>query len=234
MTLLDFFASIAASLIAGVVLIAVSPVVFRSVRVLLTQLAGRVLRTDVDYVFNDLKDVSEDMVTEITQAASVSIMTSRGKDLHHSGHLRECLDAFIRRPTRDQPLIRVLLPEPGSTWTQDRQKEGESHDVVFPADQLARDIEATVAYVCAMESKSKAELRIANMPHMCRIVLTDRCVYFTMYRSDLPGSKTRVAKYFAHADTYRWLKRLFEQYWSVGRRPCTQVSNEPGKSKGAA
>jgi len=185
-------------------------------------MAGRVLRTDVDYVFKNLKDASEDMVTEITQAASVCIMTSRGKDLHHSGHLRECLDAFIRRPTGEQPLIRVLLPEPGSAWTQDRQEEGESHDAVFPPGQLARDIEATVAYVCAMESKSKAELRVANMPHMCRIVLTDRCVYFTMYRSDLPGSKTRIAKYFAHADTYRWLKRLFEQYWSIGRRPCPQ------------
>lgn len=234
MTLLGFFASIAASLIAGVLLIAFSPIVFKSARRLLTQLAGRVLRTDVDYVFNDLKDASQDMITEITQAGTVSIMTSRGKDLHHSGHLRECLDAIIRRPTKEQPLIRVLLPELGSTWTQDRQMEAESHDVVFPAGQLARDIETTVAYVCAMESKSKAELRIANMPHMCRIVLTDRCVYFTMYRSDVAGSKTRVVKYLAHADTYRWLKRLFEQYWRVGRRPCAQVSNEPTVPQGAS
>jgi hypothetical protein len=209
MTLLGFVASVVASLIAGVLLIAFSPMVFTSARALLTQLAGRVLRTDVDYVFNDLKDASKDMVAEIAQSGSLSIMTSRGRDLHYGGHLRECLDAIIGRPTKEQPLIRVLLPEPGSTWTQERQLEAESHDDMFPAGQLARDIEATVAYVCAMESKSKADLRIANMPHMCRIVMTDRCVYFTMYRSDLSGSKTRVVKYFAHADTYRWLKRLF-------------------------
>jgi hypothetical protein len=223
-TLLGFIASIAASLIAGVLLITFSPIVFRSARAILTRLAGRVLRTDVDYVFNDIKDASRDMVAEIAHAGFVSIMTSRGKDLHYSGQLRECLDAIIRRPPKEQPLIRVLLPEPGSTWTQERQLEAESHDEMFPGGQLAHDIEATVAYVCAMESKSKAELRIANMPHMCRIVMTDRCVYFTMYRSDLSGSKTRVAKYFAHADMYRWLNRLFEQYWSVGRRPCTQAS----------
>ena len=72
MTLLDFLASVAASIIAGIVLLAFSPVVFRSARAFLTQLAGRVLRIDVDYVFKDLKDASEDMVMEISQAASVN------------------------------------------------------------------------------------------------------------------------------------------------------------------
>lgn len=195
--------------------------VFRYVRGLLTYLAGRVLRIDVDYVFKDLKDGSKDMIVELAQARAVSIMTSRGKDLHYGGQLRECLDAIMHAPAKEQPVIRILLPEPGSIWTQERQLEAESHDELFPLGQLARDIETTIAYVGAMESKVKAELRIADMPHICRIVLTDRCVYFTMYRSDLGGSKTRIAKYFAHADTYRWLKRVFEQYWKIGRRPST-------------
>jgi hypothetical protein len=114
----------------------------------------------------------------------------------------------------------VLLPrteEPAdSAWTQQRQNELARFDHAFGRPGLLKEqIETNARFLDQYLNNERAQLRRFSCPHIGRLVITERCAYFTPYRSDSHGRGCPVYK-FRRGDLYDNFSRLFDQLWNAG------------------
>jgi len=211
--MLGFGIDVLASLVAGVVLLVATATVSSRARWLLTGILGRLLDVDIDGVFSDKRDADADVSKELSRAREVSIFAGRGNDLQ-----RSTFDPiFLRRPSTKPLRIRVLLPRTdGATdfdWTQQREDELAAFDPAFGRRALLKEqIENAVRFLDQYVANGSVELRRFSCPHIGRIVVTDRCAYFTPYRNDSHGRDCSVYKY-RRGELYDNFARLFEQLW---------------------
>jgi hypothetical protein len=211
----EFLFSVVASIVAGLVLLATTATLSARVRWLLTGILGRLLDVDIDEVFSDKKAAERDIKREISKARNVAILTGRGNELQ-----RDTFDSlFLHKPATTKVRCRVLLPEtdptrPGYTWTEQRERELATFDRAFGRDLLREQIETNVRFLEQYVAAGQAELRRFNSPHVGRVVLTERCAYFTPYRKDRHGRDSVVYK-FRRGDMYDSYLRLFEQLWEA-------------------
>lgn len=210
-----FAVNVLASLVAGVVVLAVTAIVSSRARWVLTGILGRILDVDIDGVFADKRAAESDVRKELARARDVAIFTGRGNELQ-----RDTFDPiFMHRPASKPLRVRVLLPQSDGPmdydWTQQRQSELARFDQAFGrAGLLKEQIETTARFLDQYVNNGRAELRRFNCPHIGRIVITERCAYFTPYRSDSHGRDCVVYK-FRHGDLYDNFIRLFEQLWDA-------------------
>lgn len=219
MTFEQFLANLAASILAGLLIIGAAALISRSARWILTGLLGRILRIDVDYVFLDSAEVQDDLMTAIERANDVRILTGRGHELQLDMFAR----LFQRRPHGDRVSTRVLLPaeEPSAgqfDWTQQREMELAAFDPAFGNGLLKRQIGTTAEF---LRGHPEVQTRRFQAPHLGRIILTDRFAYFTPYRSDAHGRRSEVLKLW-RGELYDGFARLFELVWQ-GSEPDTAV-----------
>jgi hypothetical protein len=211
----DFIASVAASLLAGILLVVITALASQRARWVLTGLLGRLLDVDVDVVFSDKTTAQSDVQREIKRAHTVAILTGRGSELQ-----RDTFDPlFLHRPAARNVRVRILLPKtavaPGEhDWTLQRETELARFDAAFGKGLLREQIEANARFFQEYVATGKMELRRFQHPHIGRIVLTDRCAYYTPYRNDSHGRDCPVYK-FRRGDMYDNLQRLFDQLWEA-------------------
>jgi hypothetical protein len=210
-----FIASVAASLVAGILLLVITAFTSQRARWILTGLLGRLLGVDVEVVFSDKTAAQADVRHEITRAHDVAILTGRGSELQ-----RDTFDPlFLHRPAARNVRIRILLPKtavaPGEhDWTLQRETELARFDSAFGKGLLGEQIEANLRFFQEYVASGKVELRRFQYPHIGRIVLTDRCAYYTPYRADSHGRDCPVYK-LRRGDLYDNLERLFDQLWEA-------------------
>ena len=95
---------------------------------------------------------------------------------------------------------RVLLPQTdpakaGYEWTAQRERELATFDRAFGPDLLREQIETNVRFLEQYVAAGQVEVRRFSSPHIGRIVLTERCAYFTPYRKDRHGRDSVVYKF---------------------------------------
>jgi len=210
-----FIESVGASLLAGVILVFITAFTSQRARWILTGLLGRLLDVDVDAVFSDKTAAQADVQREIKRAHKVDIMSGRGSELQ-----RDTFDAlFLNRPANRTVSLRILLPKtavaPGEhDWTLQRETELSRFDGAFGKGLLREQIDSNVRFFQEYVASGKVELRRFQYPHIGRVVLTDRCAYYTPYRADRHGRECPVYK-FRRGDLYDNLQRLFDQLWNA-------------------
>jgi hypothetical protein len=216
-TVFNFLLSILASFIAGIILIWAAALVSQQARWVLTGLLSRLLNVDIDYVFNNKYEAQSDIEKELSRTHDVLILTSRGNELQR----RTFATLFHQRPESRQVSIRILLPKTEiapSDYDWVRQREGElaQFDPAFGKGLLKDQIEGTARFLQQHLSNGTVELRRFNHPHIGRVLITDRFLYYTPYRSDAHGSETEIFKFRRGGGMYDNFRRLFEQLWDAG------------------
>jgi len=211
---MSFLSNLLASLLAGIILIIALGALSEKARWLLTSLLGRFLGIDVEYVFPNKNAAATDITSELKRSTRVDLFTSRGNELQRGTF------AYLlgERPSGRQIRFRLLLPNPQRTadvhdWIAQRERELESFDPAFGTGILRSQIKANVQFLQQYVNHSLVDLRLFDCPHIGRILITDRFVYFTPYRKDSHGRDTPVIKYRSGGDMYNSLARLFEQLW---------------------
>ena len=211
-----FIETILAELIAGILLIVLSSFLSKKARWVLTATLGRLLDIDVEYVFRNKREADVDIREEIDDASFVYLLTGRGNELQ-----RETFAGALGPPKGRKPDFRILLPvarpkanEPD--WTEQREREIAAVDTAFGKGILRDQLETTIKFLSPYVSVGDLELKHFNYPHIGRILITDRVVYFTPYRRDSHGRDSHVIKYRRGGEMYDWFLRLFNQLWEQG------------------
>jgi hypothetical protein len=84
--------------------------------------------------------------------------------------------------------------------------------VALAVARMREQIETNVRFLEQYVAAGQVEVRRFSSPRIGRIVLTERCAYFTPYRKDRHGRDSVVYK-FRRGDMYDSYSRLFEQLW---------------------
>ncbi|MFD6921314.1 hypothetical protein ACFV99_14015 [Streptomyces sp. NPDC059944] len=209
-----FVQDILVSLVASGVFVALAWALSKTARRTLRGIAAHLLRLDVEEVFASGPDVAADLTRELSRARDVAILTSRGLDLQR-GPFQE----LWRRCQSGGCRCRVLLPRLDVAagerdWIDDREEELHAFDTAFGTGLLRRQITTTYEYLAPLTTAG-VEVRSYNIPHLVRVVLTERSVYVTLYRADQHGWNTTIRKY-RRGETYDLWTRMFSKLWQEG------------------
>ena len=216
--LFNFFINgVLASIVGSIILIVLGGLFSRNVRWLLTGALGRLLDVDIEYVFRSKSAADEDIVKEIEKASFVYLMTGRGNDIQR-GLFNKALQ---RKPRGKLSEFKIMLPltQKSSTtdWITQREKELATFDPAFGNGVLRDQVNMTIKYLENFVGKGDIELRLFDSPHIGRIIITDRVVYFTPYSAHAHGRDCRVVKHRRSSDFYDCFVRLFHQLWDVSQ-----------------
>lgn len=209
-----FIEGVLASLIAGILLIVLGGILSRKARWVLTATLGRLLDVDIEYVFRSQEEMAEDLKKELGHTSSIYLLTGRGNDLQRATFV----NVLSHKPKGRLSNFKILLPqsrpkEGEPDWTRQRENELAAVDPAFGSGVLRDQIDTTVKFLSSYVSSGDVELKLYNYPHIGRILITDRVVYFTPYRKEAHGRDSRIIKYRRGGEMYDFFLRFFNQLW---------------------
>jgi hypothetical protein len=109
----------------------------------------------------------------LARARWVKVLAGRGNELTRDNFRSLWQDVSARLES-----IQILLPDPGITANSclaDREAELREWDPGYRVGLLAQQVGANIEYISAVASRRpNLELRLYNLPNICRIVLTTR------------------------------------------------------------
>jgi len=208
--------SIGGSVIAGVLVLLVGGVVSERFRWILTAALGRLVDSDVDFVYGSPRAAEGDVHEELGKARIVHLFAGRGNELQ-----REVFAPVLgANPSARLREVKILLPctdHPcsGIDWVEDRESELASIDPAFGNDTLRNQIRTSSAFLEPLVRVGRLEVRRYDLPHLGRILVTDRCAYLTPYPADAHGRNSKVIKYRRSGEMYEFLERTFLKIWAA-------------------
>lgn len=211
---MTFAESVLASIVAGLLVLAVAGVVSDRVRQALTAAFSRMVGADIERVFPTPRHAADDVRTELARSQHVALLTGRGNELQ-----REVFAAVLAVEGRTRTrTVRILLPctehaSSGTNWVADREAELAAFDPAFGDGVLTAQIRTTAGFLKPLAKVGRVSVRRYDLPHFGRILLTDRCVYLTLYRADAHSRDCKVVKYGRAGEMYDSLARFFEKAW---------------------
>ncbi len=214
----DWLQGIATSVVGGVVLLiflaVVGAVFSRQARWVLNGALGRLLGIELDKVYESSAMAQPDLTYDMRRARTVAIFTGRGDELQ-----REAFKPlFAGRPEHRSVRVRVLLPATNTgarvDWVKQREIELGRFDASFGHGLLRRQIGSNVEFLRGYQGRN-VEVRRYSMPHLGRLVITERAAYLAFYRADVHGRECHVYR-FHRGDFYDGLVRIFELAWDAG------------------
>jgi len=213
---MNFVISVLASVIGGALLLVIAGNLSQKARWVLIGVLSRILDVDIDYVFKDKKSSEGDMRKEIELAHWILFFAGRGNELQRdtfssvfSKHTSERLDSF-----------RILLPETSLpsgeyNWLNQREQELATFDPAYGDGLLSNQVESNITFLKSHIKDQKIQLRRYNMPNVGRLVITDRCLFYTPYSKEAHGRHSKVYKFRRHCEMYENMLRFFEQIWTA-------------------
>jgi hypothetical protein len=210
---MNIIESFISSLLAGIVIILFGGIFSRKLKWILTATMGRILGIDTEFVFKNPRDAEADLMKEITHAKFIKLFTGRGNELQ-----RETFKIALTNSDRKNRKIKILLPlshlrPDEKDWTKQREMELSQFDHAFGNGVLKDQIDTTIKFLNNLAVKGVVEIKYYNHPHMGRILLTDKTVYFTPYRDDAHGRDCNVIKYRRGGIMYDYFLRYFNLLW---------------------
>lgn len=202
------------SLLASLLFVVLAWAVSKTARQFVRRLAAHLFRLDIEEVFANGREAAPDIKRELGRAREVSILTSRGAELQ-----RDSFEELLLRSQSGRCRCRILLPELNiaageQDWITDREEEIQVFDAAFGTGLLRRQIAATYDYLTPLSRPGYLDVRGYSVPHIGRIIATERVVYLTPYSADRHGRESRVIKY-RRGETYDFLMRLTEKLWEA-------------------
>lgn len=213
--MLEFIASVFASVLASFIFLALGLTFSRKARQAATAALSVLVDGDLLEAFRRRENVAKDLREEIAGSERVDVCTGRGQDLQ-SDHFSEL---FAGRKGGG-PAVRILLPGRGTqavpNWTERRERELSTFDTSFSlSGMLAQQIEASVLWLGPHVASKRVDVRRFSALHLGRVILLDHCCYFAPYETQRHGRNSFTLKFRSGGVTYRWLRRYFEETWAT-------------------
>jgi hypothetical protein len=205
---------IGTSLFASVLFVALAWAFSKTARRFVRGLAAHLLHLDVEEVFANSREAAHDIKRELGRAREVSILTGRGSELQRDSFEELLLRCRARRCRCRILLPRLDVPTGEPDWITDREEEIQVFDSAFGTGLLRRQIAATYDYLAPLSVAGHLEVRGYDVPHIGRIVATERVLYLTPYSADRHGRESPVIKY-RRGETYDVLIRLMDKLWAA-------------------
>ncbi|MER5950343.1 hypothetical protein ABT127_30300 [Streptomyces sp. NPDC001904] len=185
--------------------------VSRTARRATVLITTRILGLDLEESFQDAARAADDLQGELRRARWVTVMTSRGNDLQ-----RHVFSETLRAGVAGHKRVRLLLPNPDCAgnpdWIEIREREAASFDHAYQNGLLRTQVRQNISYVVSQGINATLEVRLYDLPHIARIVLTDRVAYLTCYETTRHGQLSPIKKY-RRGDMYDYLCRTAALAW---------------------
>ncbi|MGD9693618.1 MAG: hypothetical protein AB7G17_07335 [Phycisphaerales bacterium] len=154
-----------------------------------------------------------DLAESIRTARFIKIFCSRGMFLERAQY-----SEALRRAGEKYESIRILLPclscaKEGPDWTGINEKELGKLQPEFGSGIFRKQIEHAYDLLAHYRDKPKLQVRPYNLPHLGKVIITDRVAYVTFYTSDTRASQSCVYKFAADGVLFRWAERVFDLAW---------------------
>jgi hypothetical protein len=150
-----------------------------------------------------------DLAADLAKARWVKVLTGRGNELTR--------DSF-RQAWNDLESVQILLPDPRlgpDSFLADREAEIRRHDPGFKPGLLAKQVSSNIDYISTiMSGHENVELRLYDLQNICRIIVTDRVAYFTIYRAGEHGRHSPCMVFSHPGPLYEFALRMFTVTWS--------------------
>lgn len=172
-------------------------------------------------VYRHQSDANNELAREIGRARWIRVMVGRGNELTRDG-FRPLWAGAGRAPAH----IRVLLPDPTpavdgrESWLDRREGELVVSDPGYGSGVLAEQVLANYHYVrAASGNKERAQVRFYDLPHLYRIIATDRLAFLTIYEESTHGRNSPCIVVRRPGKLYEFALRAFSVAWESGRVP---------------
>ena len=214
---------IISSLLAACILAVVGTLSSKRCRAAAIRLLGWASGLDVEGLYARQADASGDVAAELAKARWVFILAARGSELDR--------DAFapLWRTRYEQP-TRILLPNPSidgtGSWVRHREVELSTHDPAYGGGVLAAQITATLELLRVRVLNGLCEVRLFDAPHLCRLVVTDRRAFVTLYTAREHGRSSRCLRLRSGGILYGYFHRVAEALWTQSA-PFGQAPPQP-------
>lgn len=153
-----------------------------------------------------------DLAADLAEARWVKVLAGRGNELTRDNFRPIWHETGIHLQS-----IQILLPDPylqEGSYLADRESEVIKYDSGYQPGLLAQQVRANIEYISAIASKrTNIELRLFNLPNICRIILTDQVAYLTTYTADEHGRNSPCAVYRYPGSMYEFAAHVFSVTW---------------------
>lgn len=206
-----FLESVIASILGGIILLALLPLISRKAKELYITALSRFLDLDLTYVYKNKDDAKEYLKKEVSEARYLKVMTARGNDFQQ--------DAFeaVLDDRKQYDEIKILFPNPfnhiGIDWFQHREQELKVFDSSFGSGVLKQQTKTNIMFLYNHIKKDRIVLRLHQFPLLGRIIITDKCVLFTPMLKNKYIRRNKIYKYAVGGEMYCYYDRLFDQIW---------------------
>lgn len=183
-------------------------------RWILISILNALVQGDIETIFPDARRAQDALSADFAKSKKVWIFAGRGGEFS-----RDTFAPLFNRPANRPVELRVLLPLseiPANQydWLSQRAEELNKFDP-GSGDALNGQIDANAATIAARQPHGDIQLRRYNVPHMGRVIVTDRYVYFTPYQADSHGKNSPVYQFRRGGPFYENLRRFIVQVWAA-------------------
>ncbi|MFG2007182.1 hypothetical protein ACGFNU_49335 [Spirillospora sp. NPDC048911] len=208
-----FIVGVISSLAASVVTVASGWVFSQRIRNRLVVLLSSITGLGVARTYPSQREANADLHRALEKARWVKVLVSRGNEL-----TRDSFQDVWRAAGGRIESVQILLPDPESgtdSWLGDREAEMRRLDPGMENGLLAEQIQANVRYLAARVGDNEAvQLRLYDLPHVCRVILTDKLAYLTLYGPDEHGRNSPCVVCRSPGLMYDFVSRIFTTAWS--------------------
>jgi len=203
----SFLISLAGSLVAAIVIALFGYFFSRTFRDLLVMIFSRLLGIGIDKIYKKSTDSNDDVSRAVEQAEFVKIFAPRGHTL--SG---EYVTRLSKKP---KSVCHILLPSTNNDalyWIEQRASERTAPHKKEASD-LINAINTTADSLSTYEKQGLLKLKRFNHPHIARLVITDKWVFFLPLKSGVRAMDCKMVKYSRCSFMYDFWNRYFDQIW---------------------
>jgi hypothetical protein len=153
-----------------------------------------------------------DLGADLAKARWVWVLAGRGNEL-----TRDSFRAVWQEADSRLESVKILLPDPyitAGSYLAVRESELLKHDSGYRPGLLAQQVRANVEYLSTIAShRANVELRLYNLPNVCRIIVTDQVAYLTTYTASDHARNAPCVVYRHPGSMYQFAARLFSVAW---------------------
>lgn len=221
-----FWAGVVSSLVASGLLLGLSWLSPRA-RAAIARFVAGMNGAGVEHTYETQSAASRDIARELQRARWVKILASRGNEL-----TRDTFSLLTARRGGSLDSIQILLPDPGQdgaeSWLQEREREVSRFDPGISNGLLGSSIRNNIRYIVDRADRAeRLDLRVADFPHVARIVATNRYLFLTVYNSHGHGRDSPCVKIQAGSVLADMALRFFALHWDKSTSPALGGSDTP-------
>lgn len=221
-----FILGVVSSLVAAFLTVAVGWLTSKRLRhwplIILSAMTGLGIRRS----YTRQSQANLDLGADLAKARWVKVLTGRGNEL-----TRDSFRLLWREAASRVESIQILLPDPyieTGSCLADRESEIRRYDSGYQPGLLGQQVKSNIEYISTISSKRRnVELRLYNLPNICRIILTDEVAYLTTYTANEHGRNAPCTVYRHPGSMYEFATRIFSTAWAqaipADQRSCEQA-----------